>query len=119
MAGVACRELEALRAMPGPKAGAQEIGSCDLAVRDGAVQLLLDQIRLALLDTLEPVRDVHTAPARSLSPRGVSARSSTSGAKHPASADSSCSAIARTKRVRRALATAKSLRPVARDLTLA
>jgi hypothetical protein len=58
------------------------------------------------------------APARSLSPRGVSARSSASGAKQAVSAASFWSAIARTKRVPRALATVKSLRHEAREVSL-
>jgi len=48
------------------KAGAKEIGFYDFAVGDSAVQLLLDQVRLALLDTPEPVRDVDVATAMSL-----------------------------------------------------
>ena len=117
------------------KAGAEKIDLCDFAVGKGAVQLLLDQVRLALLDTAEPVRDVHSVrdflaprveemelgrvaePSRDQrrnltranafsEPYGVSARSSASWAKHSASAGSSCSAIACTKRVPSVVATA-------------
>ncbi len=42
-----------------PKAGAQKVGSLDLAVGDGAIELLLDEKRLAVLDTLEFVREMH------------------------------------------------------------
>ena len=41
------------------KARAKQVDSRDLTLGNGAVQLLLDEVRLAVLDTLEPVRDVY------------------------------------------------------------
>jgi hypothetical protein len=38
--------------------GTEKIGTHDRVVADGAVEMLLDHIPLALLDTREPIRDV-------------------------------------------------------------
>ena len=42
-----------------PEAGAEKIGAFDQAVADGAVEMLLDDIRLTFFDALEAVRYVN------------------------------------------------------------